>query len=153
MKIIILIILCLIVYFTFCRNRENFDVVSNIVYKTYEAPYQTKGDTKEYRIIGESTRGNIKPFVKPMYESDLSYVSSPHINCCLIEKKYDMVPNKHNIKEIPGFFRDDSVIMPISERFDYIDSGKFKYNFTKLSNEQCNPQLYDLNNNRQLNIE
>ena len=62
------------------------------------------------------------------YSSDLDYDKHHSINCCLIKKEYLPDPN--------GFY-----------------GGSFKYNFTKLKDEQCKPYKYKLDNNQQLFIE
>lgn len=46
-------------------------------------------------------------------------------NCCLIKKEY--IPNINNIW-----------------------GGEYKYNFNKLTDNECNPLLYDINSNTQL---
>jgi hypothetical protein len=66
----------------------------------------------------------------PSYESDLSFTSSPTMNCCLITKEYveDLDPSS-------------------------LYQGTFVHKYKKLSDDKCNMNLYKLDSNKQLFIE
>ena len=78
-KIIIILVIAILLTLFIPKCKEHFDVVSNILYTNYEAPYKSSYDTEP-----------------PEYESDLSYKSSPSMKCCLIEKKFMKVDPKLN---------------------------------------------------------
>lgn len=177
-KIIIILVIAILLTLFIPKCKEHFDVVSNILYTNYEAPYKSSYDTEP-----------------PEYESDLSYKSSPSMKCCLIEKKFMKVDPKLNnqstvriqpniiLQTRPTFnLKPDITMQPMPtpnlktnmtlqtispeqkiqtkpainyrNKYDnYLDAGQFGYTFTKLENEKCDPKLYDLDSNKQLFIE
>jgi hypothetical protein len=75
-KVIIILIIGIILLLCIGNSKEKFEVVSSVMYNTYEAPYKSDTDTS-----------------KPTYQSDLSYTDSPSMKCCLIKKQYVKKPN------------------------------------------------------------
>lgn len=110
-KIYLILILSLILLLLLHRCKEHFDVVSDVVYPNSYHDYKSVTDTSP-----------------PSYESDLSFTSSPTMNCCLISKEY--------VEDPSGLY-----------------NGTFKYKYKKLTDDMCNPQLYNLDSNKQLFIE
>jgi hypothetical protein len=72
-----IIIILLIFLFIYLNYHENFEVVSDIVYKNFEADYIS----------------NKK--MKPTFIRELTMEKNPEIKCCLIEKKY--LPSDNNL--------------------------------------------------------
>ena len=88
-KLLIVLIIGIILLLCISYSKEKFEVVSNVMYSTYEAPYKSATDTS-----------------KPTYQSDLSYTNSPTMNCCLIKKKYVEKPNNIVPINSPQFYLD-----------------------------------------------
>lgn len=65
---------------------------------------------------------------QPKNISPLTFEEKPEMNCCLIEKKYLYKPGEPN-------------------------NGNFFYTYTKLKNDKCNLNLYNLNDSKQLFID
>jgi len=68
--------------------------------------------------------------IKYTTDLELGTYSRDNIKCCLIERKYVE-----------------------SEKNNSLYNGKFTYDFTKLRDDKCTPQLYNLDSNKQLFIE
>jgi hypothetical protein len=62
------------------------------------------------------------------YSDQDKLIPDVNIKCCFVEKKY--LPDNN-----------------------YLNGGNFKYVYTNKENNECDPSLYDLNNNQQLLID
>jgi hypothetical protein len=75
-----------------------------------------------------------------------------HIDCCLVEKKFIKVP-KNNEPLLPANkMLSEKEFVIIKNNEDYMDSGDFVYTYTRLKDDQCNANLYQLDSNKQLMI-
>lgn len=92
------------------------------------------------------------------YDTGLSYndnidMGKEHINCCLVEKKFVKIP-KNNKPLLPSDnMMSEKEFAIIKNNEDYMNSGEFEYTYTKLKDDKCNINLYQLDSNKQLMIE
>lgn len=101
-KIYLILIIAIILTYIIPKlcNNEMFD--------TLETPQQ-------FKSIYDKT--------PKQYQSNLSFTSSPHMNCCLVERKLSL------------------------------KDKKFAYKYTMMKDDQCNINLYNMDNSKQLFIE
>jgi hypothetical protein len=71
MKQFLLLIILILIIILFQRVYENFDIVSDTEYKTFESSYKSDEDESQ-----------------PSYLSNLTQQYQPNVKCCLIQKNY-----------------------------------------------------------------
>jgi hypothetical protein len=148
MKKIILILLIACIVLWICsyipKYKEYFDVVyydNNIVPDINNAC--------QFKSVYDNTTIH--------YDTGLSYndnidMGKDHIDCCLVEKKFVKIP-KNNKPLLPSDnMMSEKEFAIIKNNEDYMNSGDFEYIYTKLKDDKCDINLYQLDSNKQLMI-